>query len=54
VVTGVLIYAPPAVYGCSEFLRSGAISIWAAALACLIGGSYPFWSAAYHGVLKKA
>jgi hypothetical protein len=45
---GVLIYAPLAVYGTIEFLRTGAVSIWAAALACIIGGSYHFWSAAYH------
>jgi hypothetical protein len=54
VVTGVLVYAPLAVYGYSQFLRSGAISIWAAAIAYLIGGSYHFWSAMYHGVLKKS
>jgi hypothetical protein len=53
VVTGVLVYVPLAVYGCSQFLLSGAISIWAAAIACIIGGSYHFWSAAYHGLLKK-
>jgi hypothetical protein len=50
VVTGVLIY----VYGYIEFLRSGSVSIWTAAIACIVGGSYHFWSAIYHGVLKKA
>ena len=54
VVTGVLIYAPLAVYGYSQFLLSGAISIWAAAIACLIGGAYQFLSAMYHRTLKKA
>jgi hypothetical protein len=39
VITGVSIYAPVAVYGYSEFLRSGAISIWIALIVCLIGGS---------------
>jgi len=52
VVTGILIYAPLAVYGYIEFLRSGAVPIWAAAITCLIGGSYHFWSAMYHGVIK--
>ncbi len=54
VVTGMLIYAPLAVYGYIQFLRSGSVSIWTAAIACIIGGSYHFWSAIYHGVLKKA
>jgi hypothetical protein len=54
VITGVLIYAPSAVYGYIQFLRSGAIPIWIAAIAFVIGGSYHFWSALYHGVLKKA
>jgi len=54
VVTGVLVYAPLAVYGYSRFLRSGSVSIWTAAIACIVGGSYHFWSAMYHGVLKKA
>ena len=54
VITGVLVYLPLAIYGYIEFLRSGAASIWTAAVACIIGGSYHFWSAAYHGRLKKA
>ncbi len=53
VMTGVAIYVPLAVYGYSQFLRSGAVSIGTAALACVVGGSYPFWSAAYHGLLRK-
>jgi hypothetical protein len=40
------------IYGYIEFLRSGAIPIWTAAITCLIGGSYHFWSAMYHGVIK--
>jgi hypothetical protein len=54
VVTGVGVYVPLAVFGYSYFLHSGAASIGIAALACAIGGSYPFWSAAYHGLLKKS
>lgn len=53
VVTGVAIYVPLAVFGYSHFVRSGAASIGTAALACAIGGSYPFWSAAYHGLFRK-
>jgi hypothetical protein len=54
VVTGVAVYVPLAAYGYSQFVRSGAASIGTAALACIIGGSYQFWSAAYHRVRKKA
>ena len=53
VVTGVAVYVPLAIFGYSHFVRSGAVSIGIAALACVVGGSYPFWSAAYHGLLKK-
>lgn len=52
VVTGVLIYAPLAVYGYIYFLSSGAASIWTAIIACLIGSSYHVWSAAFHGRAK--
>jgi hypothetical protein len=53
VVTGVAVYVPLAVFGYIHFLRSGAASPGVAAVACAIGGSYQFWSAAYHGVRKK-
>ena len=53
VVTGVALYVPLAVFGYSYFVRSGAASPGVAALACAIGGSYQFWSAAYHRALKK-
>jgi uncharacterized membrane protein YjfL (UPF0719 family) len=48
VITGMAIYAPLAVYGYVEFLRSGAASIQTALIAGMIGSSYPIWSAAYH------
>jgi hypothetical protein len=53
VVTGVLVYVPLAAYGYSRFVRSGAASLGIAALAGIVGGSYPFWSAAYHGLLRR-
>jgi hypothetical protein len=53
VVTGIAVYVPLAIFGYSHFVRSGAASIGIAALACAIGGSYPFWSAAYHGLRRK-
>ena len=54
VVTGVAVYVPLAIFGYIYFVRSGAISIGIAAVACAIGGSYPFWSAAYHGSSAKS
>jgi hypothetical protein len=53
VVTGVVVYVPLAVFGYSHFVRSGAASMGVAAIACAIGGSYQFWSAAYHRSPKK-
>jgi len=53
VVTGALVYVPLAAYGYSQFLRTGAASLGTAALAGIVGGSYPFWSAAYHGLLRR-
>ena len=55
VITGMAVYVPLAAYGYSQFIRSGDASITTAAVACVIGGSYHLWSAAYHGrLLKKA
>ncbi len=48
VVTGVAVYIPLAIYGYSQFVRSGAASFGTAVVAALIGGSYQQWSAAYH------
>jgi Protein of unknown function with HXXEE motif len=53
VVTGVAVYVPLAAYGYSQFVGSGAASMGTAALTCVAGGSYPFWSAAYHGLFRK-
>jgi len=53
VVTGLGVYVPLAAYGYSQFARSGATSIGTAAVACIIGGSYQLWSAAYHGLLGR-
>jgi len=48
-VTGLVLYIPLAIYGCTHFLRSGSIPVAGAVVALLIGGSYPFWSAILHG-----
>ena len=47
-VTGLVLYIPLAIYGCIYFLRSGSVSYGSAAVALLIGGSYPSWSAMFH------
>jgi uncharacterized protein with HXXEE motif len=47
-VTGLLLYVPLAIYGCTYFLKSGSVSIGGAVMALLIGGSYPLWSAVFH------
>jgi hypothetical protein len=47
-VTGMLLYVPLAIYGCTHFLRSGSVRIGSAVTAVLIGGSYPWWPAVYH------
>jgi hypothetical protein len=54
VITGMAVYLPMAVFGYSYFVHSGAASLGTAALACAIGGSYHFWSAAYHRALPKS
>ena len=54
VVTGTIIYVPLAIYGFCVFVRSGEASPGAALAAGIIGGSYPFWSARYHGVKPRA
>lgn len=47
-VTGLLLYAPLAVYGYVPFLRSEQASVATATVACLIGASYQLWSDAFH------
>lgn len=54
VVTGTLIYVPLAVYGYAVYWRSGQTPPGVALAAFIIGGSYPFWSAMYHGVTPRA
>jgi hypothetical protein len=46
--TGMMIYVPLAVYGYSQFVRSGVASIGMALVAGAIGGSYHLWSALFH------
>lgn len=48
IATGLFLYLPLAVYGCIHFLSSSYVSLWNAAVALLIGGSYPLWSALFH------
>jgi len=53
VITGLLIYVPLFLVGYDKFVRSGAVPIRLAASAYLIGGTYQFWSAAYHRMRQK-
>ena len=53
-VTGLVLYIPLAIYGCIHFLASGAVSVGGAVVALLIGGSYPLWSAIFHGRGRSA
>lgn len=52
VVTGIAIYVPLALFGFALALRSGAVSKISMLIAAVIGGSYHFWSALYHGSLR--
>jgi hypothetical protein len=47
-ITGALLYLPLGVFEYVTWVRLGQASLATAAAAILIGGSYPFWSAAYH------
>jgi hypothetical protein len=47
-ITGLLIYVPLAIYGYTQFLGSGAVSIRVALIAAAVGGSFQFWDALYH------
>ncbi|MDQ2890921.1 MAG: HXXEE domain-containing protein [Gemmatimonadota bacterium] len=53
-ITGLILYIPLSIYGFVYFLRSGFISIGGALVAVLIGSSYPWWSAAFHGRSRTA
>jgi hypothetical protein len=51
--TGMMIYVPLAVYGYSQFVRSGVASIGMALVAGAIGGSYHLWSALFHAGSRR-
>ena len=53
-VTGALIYVPLAIYGFALFSRTGDLPLSGVLLAGILGGSYPIWSAMYHGVKPRA
>jgi len=48
VVTGTVIYIPLAAYGYIYFLQTGAVSIWIAIAAFVVGASYQLWSNLFH------
>ena len=48
IVTGIALYLPLAIYGYWQFMGTGQVSIGAAVLATLIGGSYHVWAALAH------
>jgi len=52
-VTGLLLYIPLAVVGYVHLLSSGTVVIGTAAVAAALGGSYHWWSAAFHGVRAR-
>jgi hypothetical protein len=47
-VTGALLYVPMALYGYVDCLRHGVVAPGVAVVALVVGGSYQFWSSAYH------
>jgi hypothetical protein len=47
-ITGVIVYLPMAIYGFAHFLRTSQVPLFAALIACGLGGSYHLWSALYH------
>jgi hypothetical protein len=53
VVTGILLYVPLMIVEFDIYLRTERVSIWVAAIAAAIGGSYHVWSALYHRVGAK-
>jgi hypothetical protein len=53
VISGVLVYLPLGLFEYSGWIRVGRASLGTAAVALLIGTSYPLWSAAYHGRPKN-
>lgn len=53
VVTGILLYVPLMIVEFDIYVRTERVSIWVAAIAAAIGGSYHVWSALYHRLGAK-
>lgn len=53
VVTAVVLYMPLTVLGYRHFLRDGWVTLPAAAVAAVVGGSYHFWAALLHKVRAR-
>ena len=53
VVTGVLLYFPLAIVGYYHFIHSGQATVGHAMVFFMLGGSYPFISAALHRMRSK-
>jgi hypothetical protein len=54
VVTGILLYVPLIIVEFNGYLRAGRVSLWMAALATMVGGSFHAWLAIYHRTGAKA
>jgi hypothetical protein len=50
VVTGILLYVPLMIVQFNVYLQARRVSLWGAAVAAGVGGSYHVWSAIYHKV----
>jgi hypothetical protein len=48
IVTGICCYLPLAAYGYIHFLRTGSTSLGTAAVAAILGCSYPLWASLAH------
>jgi hypothetical protein len=46
--TGLLLYVPLALVGYWQFIRAGQVSVVAAGVAALLGGSYHLWASLAH------
>ena len=53
VVTGILLYVPLMIVEFDVYLQARRVSIWTAAVAAGVGGSYHIWSALYHRLGAK-
>jgi F0F1-type ATP synthase assembly protein I len=54
VVTGILLYVPLMIVEFNVYLQARRVSLWAALMAFVVGGSYHLWSAVYHKMGAKA